>query len=253
MAQTLEGSCLNSGAPIEPSGSDEAPALGGSMEIMMESAQRMDKNTKKKFFQADNPYNEFMSKLFDIIWLNILWLIFCIPVVTIGASTSALYYVMLKLVRGEEGGITASFVKFFRNNFRKSLPYTLALLLFFALMFADFYILRGQRSGSWALVYGVCLAILLFGIMVFSYVFPYFSRFDNPVKETFNNAWRLAVTHMGRTAGILAVNCLPFIWFLLSPATFASIFWIWFFCGEGISAAICSLLLNPVLDELMPE
>ncbi len=218
----------------------------------MKDKSRTAQQKSRKFFQADNPYNEWMSKLFDIIWLNILWLIFCIPIVTIGVSTSALYYVMLKLVRGEEGGITGSFTKFFRENFRKSLPYTLALLLFSAVMLADFSILKAQEGG-WALVYGACIAIMAFGIMVFSYVFPYFSRFDNPVKETFGNAWRLAVTHPARTAGILAVNCLPFLWFLLSPETFAAIFWIWFFCGEGISAALCSLLLNPIFDELMPE
>lgn len=217
------------------------------------SSENKDKGGRKKFFQADNPYNEFMTKVFDIIWLNILWLIFCIPVITIGASTSALYYVMLKLVKGEEGGITASFWRFFRENFRKSLPYTLILLLSGAVMLADFHILGAQKTEGWALVYGVCVAILIFGTMVFSYVFPYFSRFDNPVKETFGNAWRLAVTHPGRTAGVLAVNCLPPLWLLISPETFASVFWIWFFCGEGISAFLCSLLLNPVLDELMPE
>lgn len=75
--------------------------------------------SSNKFFRSDNPYNEVMTKVFDVIWLNILWLVFSIPIITIGASTASLYHVMMALVRDEEGGITASYWRFFRENFRK--------------------------------------------------------------------------------------------------------------------------------------
>lgn len=120
-------------------------------------------------------------------------------------------------------------------------------------MGADLHILSSQKTGSWAFVYGVCVAIVLCGIAVFSWVIPYFAKFDNTVRQTFSNGWRLAATHLLQTAGMLAINCLPVIWLIVSPRTFASVFWIWFFCGEGASAYLCSLMLNPVFDRLMPE
>lgn len=72
----------------------------------------------KDIFRPDNLFSEVMTKIFDILLLNILWLICCIPVITFGASTTALYYVMMKLVRDEENGIVRGFFKAFKENFR---------------------------------------------------------------------------------------------------------------------------------------
>ena len=53
-------------------------------------------------FNLDNPVMQFLSRIFDLVVLNVIFLVFCIPVVTAGASLSGLYYVSLKIVRGEE-------------------------------------------------------------------------------------------------------------------------------------------------------
>ena len=87
----------------------------------------------KDLFQPDNLFSEVMTKIFDILLLNMLWLICSLPVVTFGASTTALYYVMMKLVRDEENGIVKSFFKSFRDNFRQSLPVTALFALVFKL------------------------------------------------------------------------------------------------------------------------
>ena len=61
-----------------------------------------------KFFNYDSPFWSFMSRIADLVIVNILWLVFCIPVFTIGASTAAMYRVTLNLVRGEGGGVVRS-------------------------------------------------------------------------------------------------------------------------------------------------
>ena len=68
----------------------------------------------KDNFRGDSAYTQIMTKIFNIFWLSILWLLCCIPVITIGASTIALYYVMLKLVKDEETTVTREFFHSFK-------------------------------------------------------------------------------------------------------------------------------------------
>lgn len=72
-----------------------------------------------QIFSIDNRFIQLLNKIFCAAWLNILWFLCCIPVFTIGASTTALYYVSFKLVRNEEGNITKQFFTAFRSNFKK--------------------------------------------------------------------------------------------------------------------------------------
>ena len=80
----------------------------------------------KDNFRGDSAYTQIMTKIFNIFWLSILWLLCCIPVITIGASTIALYYVMLKLVKDEETTVTREFFHSFKQNFLQSLPVTVS-------------------------------------------------------------------------------------------------------------------------------
>ena len=83
----------------------------------------------KDNFRGDSAYTQIMTKIFNIFWLSILWLLCCIPVITIGASTIALYYVMLKLVKDEETTVTREFFHSFKQNFLQSLPVTVIVLV----------------------------------------------------------------------------------------------------------------------------
>ena len=69
-----------------------------------------------RFFNPDNPIMEFIAKIFDLILLNLIFIFSCVPIITIGASTSALSYVTLKMVRGEDPYIWQNFWKSFRQN-----------------------------------------------------------------------------------------------------------------------------------------
>lgn len=206
----------------------------------------------KDNFRGDSAYTQIMTKIFNIFWLSILWLLCCIPVVTIGASTIALYYVMLKLVKDEETAVTREFFHSFKQNFLQSLPVTVIFLVAVAVLVADFHILgtSGGQSGA-SFMYGFCIVLGIVCAAVFSYVFPLLSKFDNTIKKTFENAARLAASHIGQTLVITVVNLLPVIWFLVFPQTFSTIFWIWVFVGGGVQAFVNSLLLGKIFDQLV--
>ena len=71
-------------------------------------------------FNPDSKFSQFMSKVFDLMVLNLVFIFTSIPIFTIGVNFTALYYVTLKMVKNEEGPIAASYFRAFRNNFKKS-------------------------------------------------------------------------------------------------------------------------------------
>lgn len=207
----------------------------------------------KDTFRGDSAYSQIMTKVFDILWLSVLSILCCIPVITIGASLSSLYYVMLKLVRDEETAVTRNYFKAFKENFLQSLPVTLILLVIIGILAADFHILGQGGNQSTSVIYGCCVVILLAATAVFSYVFPLMARYQNTIRKTFENAARLAASHLWQTAVMVLVNLFPLGWFLISAETFAAIFWIWVFVGLGIQAFVNSLIIRKIFDKLEAE
>lgn len=207
----------------------------------------------KDTFRGDSAYSQIMTKVFDIFWLSVLSILCCIPVITIGASLSSLYYVMLKLVRDEETAVTRNYFKAFKQNFLQSLPATLILLVITGILAADFHILGQNSSQNASVVYGCCVVILLAAAAVFSYVFPLMARYQNTLRRTFENAARLAASHLWQTVVMVAVNLFPLGWFLISAETFAAVFWIWIFVGMGIQAFVNSLIIRKIFDKLEAE
>lgn len=207
----------------------------------------------KDTFRGDSAYSQIMTKVFDIFWLSVISILCCIPVITIGASLSSLYYIMLKLVRDEETAVTRNYFKAFKQNFVQSLPVTLLLLVIIGILTADFHILGQNGSQNASIIYGCCVVILLAAAAVFSYVFPLMARYQNTLRRTFENAARLAASHLWQTVVMVLVNLFPLGWFLISAETFAAVFWIWVFVGMGIQSFVNSLIIRKIFDRLEAE
>ena len=155
-----------------------------------------------RIFDADNVVFRFFRTVGNIWWLHILWLVCSIPIITIGASTTALCYSSMKL-RRQEGYITSNFFKSFKENFAQStilfLIYTVAL----ALLLAD--IVLGNQMGTQlgkALKYG-SIAILVPYILSAVYVYAVQSRFVNPIGKTIQYSFMIALTHLKETIQIV--------------------------------------------------
>ena len=230
---------------VSPAGTD-----GNRAAAEAEEPEEETRPDRFQMFRQGNPYNDFMSRVFDLALLNILWLICCIPIITIGDSTAALYYVALKIVRGKDHGIAKEFFHSFRENFRQSIGYTVILLLAAVLLLLSFHYYRSSGSGASSMAYGVTITIAILIGAVFSYVFPLFSHFSNTIGRTFSNAARLAVTNLKRTALILLINCVPFALYLGFPEIFYRTFLIWCLIGTGVSAFLVCLILDPVFARL---
>lgn len=189
-------------------------------------------------FSLDNAFGRFLNRLGNWTALNFLFLLCCIPVLTIGPSAAALYAVSLKMARGEEIVIAKSFFAAFKENFKQGLVVHLIMLLCGAvLLLSLFYIQQLQTAYTfysyfkWAIY--VVVAVYA---MVLTYVYPLLAAFENTVKNTLRNALILSVTHLIATVMMLAMTAgvLILCYFYTSLIQYALFFYL--FCGVAVTA-----------------
>ena len=194
-------------------------------------------------FNLDGPVLQFINKIVYSVYLNILWFICSIPIVTIGASTTALFYVTLKISKNEEGSITKAFFHSFKENLRQGTVIWLILLAFGIILGIDGYVLYHMRFENvfWTLCTAVfCVAAAAYAIILM-YIFPLLARFDNTIGAMFKNALFIGVRFLFCTA-LMAVIYFVMLLIVVRIFTPAVIF------GEGLCALLCSCLLSNILN-----
>ena len=159
-------------------------------------------------FNYDNPVWRFIGKFWDVLVVNLLWIICSIPIVTIGASTTAMYYVTLRLVRDEDGYTIRSFFKSFKDNFKQATAIWLIFLAVGLILGFDLYFVLTMMAYSTlrTVMTTVFLALLFIWFAMFTFVFPLQSRFYNPVKKTIFNAFFMSIRHIFYTIGIVVMD-----------------------------------------------
>jgi uncharacterized membrane protein YesL len=199
-------------------------------------------------FNYDNPVWRFIGKLWDVLVVNILWIICSIPVVTAGASTTAMYYVTLKLARDEDGYTIRSFFKSFKENFKQATAIWLIFLLTGMLLAFDVYyfIKMAAPSSLRTIMISVFVAMIFIWSAMFTYVFPLQARFYNPVKRTIFNSFFMSIRHMFHTIGMLAVDA-AILFLSVTYIPQLSIF------GVALVAFFNSYMLNSVFSKYMPK
>jgi len=187
-------------------------------------------------FDPNGKIIELLWKPIHIMFLNLLWVLFSIPIVTMGASTAALYSVMIKMKNGLEGKIFFDFWDAFRENFRQATIIWL-IILFSAFVFTTdivYFLNMGGFVGTFfaMIFFGLDVALLLMTM----YVFPLQAIFDNKIMTTVKSAFFLSFRHLLWTVLLLATHIATVIlawlywpiigWFLFGFAAFlnASIF-----------------------------
>lgn len=165
----------------------------------------------KNFLNLDSPFMIFLSNLTDIVVLNVLCLICCIPIVTIGPSVTAMHYVTLKIVREEEGHAIKSFFKAFRENFKKSFIIWMIFLVITAVFLVDYRILVTVGIEENKIIASIIGVIYLFVCFTMMYTFPLLSRFENTIKQTVKNAFLMSLLHIFKTVIMAVIYVVPFV------------------------------------------
>lgn len=163
-----------------------------------------------KLLDYENPILSFMSKLVDLMLLNVLTILCCVPIVTIGASITAAHYTALKMHRGESY-VWRNFWKSFKENFKQSTIIWIIFALFFVVEYLAFITLSNGTSETDLTMQGVIVATGVFGVCFMLWVFPLQSKFVNKIWKTIYTSFVMTFKHIIRTVLLLVVFVLPFL------------------------------------------
>lgn len=176
-------------------------------------------------FSIDGKLFQFLDTVSNLIILNLLWLLCSIPIVTIGASTTALYSVTMKLVRKEDPYIVKSFFHSFRLNFKPAgMIWGLMLVMGFFL-YTDSYVFTHYLTG---MMRYTLIPVTICGFLFFAtacYLFPMLSCFENSIRGLLSNSFRMAMGNIGYTLLLMLTTFFPvFTLYLLSENIILALF-----------------------------
>lgn len=171
-----------------------------------------------KFFSVESPLYKFMQTLWDILKLNFMWMIFCIPIVTIGGSTIAAFSVLLRMSEDQEGNVIKDFWKAFKENWKQGIFIGLLPPICFEAVFLDFQLYNAVENGGLGILIVGCFSAYIF-IFCLIYVFPLLARYDNTVINSIKNSFRIGMKFFGRTFLLLVIIAVEVLIIFWNPTT----------------------------------
>ena len=203
-----------------------------------------------KFLNYESKPSQFIIKLCYSCLLNLLWAVCSLPVFTIGASTTALWYASLKVVRGQEYNAGALFFRSFKQNFKQATQLWLILLSAGILLGGDIWILLHLRAGTtgtpavfWTLLLAPVIAASVVFVIVLLWVFPLLASVDNTNTAMLKNSFLIGTHYLFATIMMFAIH-------FAMAYVIISLFTPMFLMGEGLCVLICAWLIDRVLHSV---
>lgn len=194
--------------------------------------------------QKDGKFVKVLNRIADLVGLNLLAILFCIPIITIGASITAVYGCIFRIQEKREGYLTKDFWKLFKECFRSSTIIYLVGVAVVAMLYLDYQIFATDSRLDILQVLVVAGGILV--AEIFTYAFPMESYFENSLKATVKNALLLGISNIPYTLLMLGINVFPFFLVARIPVTFG----IWFLIGIPGVAWINSFFLKKIFSKV---
>ena len=204
-----------------------------------------------RFFSYDSKFGQLFLKLAYGCCLNVLWLICCLPIVTIGASTTALYYTSFKIAKDEGSYITTMFFRSFKQNFKQATIIWLIMLVTGLVIVADAVLLGRLRATStgtvaviWTLLLACIFACMIAYAIVLAYIFPLLSIASNTTANMFKNAFLIGTHYLFATILVLFIHYAMFF-LVVNVFTPLIVF------GEGLCAVVSAHILLKIFRPLL--
>ena len=197
-------------------------------------------------FSENSPAMRFLSKLADLMVLNLLFVATSLPLITLGASLTALNATAISLVTGRSDSVPRTYLAAFRSNLRQGTLLGLIALGLVAVM-AAWYVVVDRAELDALVRLGLFAAVLLLAYRVVGtvvFMFPYQATFSDPLGRVINNARRMSARHPLAALAVLAVTVLPIIVGIYYPQVFGwGIVWL-AFGFSGIAFVNAVVLVN---------
>ena len=202
-----------------------------------------------KLFNPDNPVVRFFDIVANIVIINVITLVCCIPLFTMGAALTADYYVCLKMLRDEDSGIVKLYFKSFKENFRQALILEIIILAFtglpaYLLAFVSSNFDTSAGGPRYAVI--ILAAVIALAAFCLVLVFPALSRFGNTVGGILKTGFYMSFSNPFRTLLIMLITAAPFVLAYNFPVLIPVVV----LCGVTLPAYTSMALLKKVVKKL---
>lgn len=200
-----------------------------------------------EFFNLDSKWVQGLGKIIDCVCLSLLWFMCCLPIVTAGAATTALYYTINKVIRHNRGYIWREYWGAFKSNFKQATILNLIMIVMIAFLSLDCYIMyqfaqAGDKTGSLYVVFVIFIALVLaWGC----YLYPYIARFANKTKLAMKNAALIAIANLPWTVVLFILLCAACLGVVALPPLM--------FIMPSFYMLLANLILEKVFKKYMSE
>lgn len=205
-----------------------------------------------KLFSYDGGILRIINKIVDCVILSVLWVLFSLPLFTIGASTTALYYTINKVIIHDRSHVWREFWGSFKANFKQAVLAWLPIMVVYYMMITSAIIafLQGTQGGDnaqmWYILLGMYAVVAIFFTMWVGHVFPHIARFENTTMQIYKNCLMLTIRHVLKSLGLLAV-------FIICVVAVVGFFWVLIFIAPAAYMLVANYLLEPVYKRYMSE
>ena len=201
----------------------------------------------KNLFDQEGPVMRALTDLSTLVFLNILTMLCCIPVVTAGAALAAMHYVIMEMIEERGGPLAPEFFKRFKENLKNATPVWLILLAAVVFLYADYRIISGEQMGLPKAMLAPIYAGMIVLAAVYVYVIPLTAKFVYSTGAAFRNAAILAAAYLPRTILMVFISAaMPALLFNVTR-----LLPLFFLLGISLPAYFCALFYMPVFKKMM--
>lgn len=202
-------------------------------------------------FDPNSQFMQILSRFCDLVLLNIVYLLTCIPLFTIGAATAALYDTVFRMDTEREGKLMATYFRGFRENFRQATAVWLLLALYGVATWVNMVRFSDLGGGVGYGLLVFCVIVALVGLFVMAYAFPLMSRFRYKTGALLQNSLLLSISYLPRTLAVCVINMFPWGLLVVNLESFVKLGFLWFALYFSAAAYFNSRVLKKVVDDLI--
>ena len=200
-------------------------------------------------FSIDGPIWRFFNLVYNLVLLHVLWVLYSLPIVTIGASTTALYYACMKMIRTNEGDVHKNFHRSFKQNLKQSTIIWLAMVVIVFLYITDlrYGLYLGNTMGRVMII--SCSVFLIPLVLTTIYIFPVQAKFENKIRDNIKNALLMSLRHFPCSL----LLCFILGTFILLTLSFVPFIMLMVCCGAGLIAYLTSNIFIYIFRKYLPD
>ena len=198
-----------------------------------------------KLFNVNNPFWQSMGTIFDLFILNLLWLVCCIPLVTIGPATTAMFYALIQRARGEDLSVQKDFFTSFKRNLKQGILLGVPLTLTGAFLAFDVVLCKRSGTGIYTFFMVFFAILFVFWLCTTLYVFPILAKFERTNSQILVWAFTLALKNLSMTAMMVFV-IVASVWIChILPGLI--------FIMPGLAAQFCATVIASIFKPYLPK